>query len=184
MPLPEPPILAGKDDAVVSATCAAHGLTRAEFDALRAGAVAAKNVAYCPYSKFRVGAALLPLSPPPPPPPPATADADGGAAAVIIKGCNVENASYPVGVCAERVGLGAAAAQGITKFKALAVATDISPPASPCGMCRQAIREFCLGDMPIIMFDKNEDYVVMTVEEILPMSFGPDKLPPPGAPGT
>ncbi|KAJ4144913.1 hypothetical protein LMH87_003780 [Akanthomyces muscarius] len=176
MPLSEPPILAGKDDAVVSATCTAHGLSRAEFDALRAAAVEAKDVAYCPYSRFRVGAALLPLQ--------ALPAVHGGSAPVVIKGCNVENASYPVGMCAERVGFGAAAAQGITKFKALAVATDISPPASPCGMCRQAIREFCLSDMPIIMFDKNEDYVVLTVNEILPMSFGPDKLPPPGAPGT
>ncbi|KAJ6779665.1 hypothetical protein PWT90_02713 [Aphanocladium album] len=177
MPLAEPPILAGKDESVVAATCAAHGLTRAEFDALRAAAVEAKDVAYCPYSKFRVGAALLPLEEQH-----RKTTADGVPA--VIKGCNVENASYPVGMCAERVGLGAAAAMGVTKFKALAVATDISPPASPCGMCRQAIREFCLSDMPIIMFDKNEDYVVLTVNEVLPMSFGPDKLPPPGAPGT
>ncbi|EGX94026.1 mitochondrial ornithine carrier protein AmcA/Ort1, putative [Cordyceps militaris CM01] len=170
MPSSAPPLLSGKDAAVVSATCAAHGLTRAEFDALRDGAVAAKATAYCPYSKFRVGAALLPLG--------------AGAQAAVIPGCNVENASYPVGMCAERVGLGAAVAQGVTAFRALAVATDISPPASPCGMCRQAIREFCSSDMPIVMFDKNEDYVVLTVQEILPMSFGPDQLPPPGAPGT
>ncbi len=131
MPRPDPPILAGSDAAVVSATCAAHGLTRAEFDALRTAAVAAKEVAYCPYSRFRVGAALLPREPT------AAVSADG-TPPVVIKGCNVENASYPVGMCAERVGFGAAAAQGITTFKALAVATDISPPASPCGMCRQA----------------------------------------------
>ncbi|KAM3534605.1 hypothetical protein MY4038_002155 [Beauveria bassiana] len=180
-PLPSsPPLHAGSDAAVVAATCAAHGLSLSEFAALRSAAVAAKTVAYCPYSRFRVGAALLP------------ADADnsssssssGDGAPAVIKGCNVENASYPVGMCAERVGFGAAAAQGVTRFKALAVATDISPPASPCGMCRQAIREFCMSDMPIIMFDKNEDYVVLTVEEILPMSFGPDQLPPAGAPGT
>ncbi|OAA67550.1 Cytidine deaminase, homotetrameric [Cordyceps fumosorosea ARSEF 2679] len=170
MPQQPPPILDGKDDAVIAATCAAHRLSRADFDALRAGALAAKAAAYCPYSKFRVGAALLPAA--------------GEGAPGVVKGCNVENASYPVGMCAERVGLGAAAARGVRSFAGLAVATDISPPASPCGMCRQAIREFCLGDMPIIMFDKNEDFVVMTVEEILPMSFGPDQLPPPGAPGT
>ncbi|KAM3445462.1 hypothetical protein NHJ13734_000375 [Beauveria thailandica] len=175
-PIPSPPLHAGSD-AAVAATCAAHGLSPSEFAALRSAAVAAKAVAYCPYSRFRVGAALLP----------ADSSSSGGGEApppAVIKGCNVENASYPVGMCAERVGFGAAAAQGVTRFKALAVATDISPPASPCGMCRQAIREFCLSDMPIIMFDKNKDYVVLTVEEILPMSFGPDQLPPAGAPGT
>lgn len=135
MPRAEPPILSGKDDAVVAATCAAHGVTRAEFDALRTAAVAAKGVAYCPYSKFRVGAALLPLERRTVDATAATADAEGIS---VIKGCNVENASYPVGMCAERVGFGAAVAQGVTKFKALAVSTDISPPASPCGMCRQA----------------------------------------------
>ncbi|KAK8142684.1 hypothetical protein G3M48_008415 [Beauveria asiatica] len=175
---PSPPLHAGSDAAVVAATCAAHGLSPSEFAALRSAAVAAKAVAYCPYSRFRVGAALLPADSS------SSSSSSGGGEApppAVIKGCNVENASYPVGMCAERVGFGAAAAQGVTRFKALAVATDISPPASPCGMCRQAIREFCLSDMPIIMFDKNEDYVVLT---ILPMSFGPDQLPPAGAPGT
>ncbi|KAM3553270.1 hypothetical protein MY1884_006764 [Beauveria asiatica] len=184
-PIPSPPLHAGSDaaprgpdSADVPATCAAHGLSPSEFAALRSAAVAAKAVAYCPYSRFRVGAALLPAD--------SSSSSGGGEAPppAVIKGCNVENASYPVGMCAERVGFGAAAAQGVTRFKALAVATDISPPASPCGMCRQAIREFCLSDMPIIMFDKNEDYVVLTVEEILPMSFGPDQLPPAGASGT
>ncbi|PQK12280.1 hypothetical protein BB8028_0003g08970 [Beauveria bassiana] len=178
-PLPSPPLHASSDAAVVAATCAAHGLSLSEFAALRSAAVAAKNVAYCPYSRFRVGAALLPADNDN-----SSSSSSGDGAPAVIKGCNVENASYPVGMCAERVGFGAAAAQGVTRFKALAVATDISPPASPCGMCRQAIREFCMSDMPIIMFDKNEDYVVLTVEEILPMSFGPDQLPPAGAPGT
>lgn len=143
MPLSELPILAGKDDAIVAATCAEHGLSRAEFDALRAAAVAAKDVAYCPYSRFRVGAALLPLDAPALPA--AAAGQGGSGSPFVIKGCNVENASYPVGMCAERVGFGAAAAQGITQFKALAVATDITPPASPCGMCRQAyVFFYCL----------------------------------------
>ncbi|OAA50105.1 Cytidine deaminase, homotetrameric [Beauveria brongniartii RCEF 3172] len=180
-PLASPRLHAGSDAAVVAATCAAHGLSLSEFAALRSAAVAAKAVAYCPYSRFRVGAALLPADSSNSN---SNSNSSGEAPAAVIKGCNVENASYPVGMCAERVGFGAAAAQGVTRFKALAVATDISPPASPCGMCRQAIREFCMSDMPIIMFDKNEDYVVLTVEEILPMSFGPDQLPPAGAPGT
>jgi len=104
-----------------------------------------------PYSHFRVGAAVLTTS------------------GVCVQGANVENASYPVGTCAERVALGTAVVQvsrSITKpfkvsrldkkiaeyfgqgarrgdIRALAVSTDISPPASPCGMCRQFIREFC-----------------------------------------
>jgi cytidine deaminase len=56
---------------------------------------------------------------------------------VYVPGANVENASYPVGTCAERVAFGTAVTSGIKKFRAIAVATDISPPASPCGMCRQ-----------------------------------------------
>ncbi len=96
--------------------------------------------------------------------------------------------------------------EGHRNFKALAVATDISPPASPCGMCRQlyaspfssfhfssllhlplplfltrechvhSIREFCALDMPVVMFDKDGQYVVKTLEELLPMSFGPEDL--------
>jgi cytidine deaminase len=63
----------------------------------------------------------------------------------VIRGANVENAAYPVGTCAERTALGTAVVEGARRgdIRALAVATDISPPASPCGMCRQYIREFC-----------------------------------------
>ena len=104
----------------VSATCAAHGIPPAQLEQLRAAAVAAKATAYCPYSKFQVGAALL--------------GADGS----VTTGANVENASYPVGVCAERVALGTAVTErGVRAFKAVVVATNITPPASPCGMCRQ-----------------------------------------------
>ena len=85
-----------------------------------------------PYSLFRVGASLLLTS------------------GQIIRGANVENAAYPVGTCAERTALGTAVVEGARRgdIRALAVATDISPPASPCGMCRQYIREFCeVSDM-------------------------------------
>lgn len=87
-----------------------------------------------------------------------------------ISGVNVENAAYPVGVCAERCALATAAALGMRygAFKALAVATNTEPgsPASPCGMCRQFIREFCEPHMPVFMHDKNGDFVVMTVEQV------------------
>ena len=116
----QPEILSGSNPEHIAATCAAHNLTPAEFAQLSRQAAEAKAAAYCPYSRFRVGAAVL--------------AADGS----LIKGCNVENASYPVGTCAERVTLGRAVAEGYRDgFRALAVATDISPPASPCGMCRQ-----------------------------------------------
>jgi hypothetical protein len=62
------------------------------------------------------------------------------------------------------------------QIRALAVATDISPAASPCGMCRQFIREFCLPSLPIYMYDKNNTYTVKTIGELLPLSFGPNDL--------
>ncbi|OAQ72301.1 cytidine deaminase [Pochonia chlamydosporia 170] len=145
--------------ASIAETCQKHALTESQFTALRAKAVAAKETAYCPYSKFRVGAAVL------------------GADDSITTGANVENASYPVGTCAERVAFGKAVTEGgVRAFKAVAVATDVCPPASPCGMCRQFIREFCGLDVPVIMFDGEENFVVLTLEELLPMSFGPEKL--------
>lgn len=103
----------------VESTCKKYGLDTAEFAQLHKGSVAAKSTAYCPYSQFRVGAVIL--------------STDG----TYISGANVENASYPVGTCAERVAFGKAVTEGHKKFRAVAVATDISPPASPCGMCRQ-----------------------------------------------
>ena len=112
-------IHSGSDNAAIAATCASLGLTTGEFGELSRRAVAAKATAYCRYSQFRVGATLL--------------GADGS----FISGANVENASYPVGTCAERVALGTAVTSGVRDFRAIAVATDISPPASPCGMCRQ-----------------------------------------------
>ncbi|KKA30474.1 hypothetical protein TD95_000639 [Thielaviopsis punctulata] len=124
-------------------------LSAAEFDQLRTAASAAKAIAYCPYSKFRVGAALLAPS------------------GQIIKGGNVENASYPVTTCAERVAIATAVTTFEVKtFRAIAVATDISPPASPCGMCRQFIREFCDLKTPIIMFDKDEKFSYLRLEQV------------------
>ncbi|RDW83075.1 cysteine proteinase-3 [Coleophoma crateriformis] len=148
------------DSAHVAQTTSAYGITAEQFSTLRQRAVAAKSTAYCPYSKFRVGASLL---------------THEGA---YIDGANVENAAYPVGTCAERVAFGKAVTEGHKKFKAVAVATDISPPASPCGMCRQFIREFCELDTPIIMFDKDGKYVILKLEQLLPLSFGPESLQP------
>ncbi|KAI0457733.1 cytidine deaminase [Xylaria acuta] len=163
MPAPVPQTLSSADPTAVESTCREHDLTEAAFEELHTRCVGAKATAYCPYSQFRVGASLLSV--------------DG----VFFNGANVENASYPVGTCAERVAFGKAVTEGHRSIKAVAVATDVSPPASPCGMCRQFIREFCDLKTPIIMFDKDDNYVVMRLEELLPVSFGPEALPPPGS---
>lgn len=115
-----PEIISGSDHAAIALICKAHNLNETEFKELQHRAVAAKSAAYCPYSQFRVGATLL------------------CASGAYVSGVNVENASYPVGTCAERVAFATAVSEGHVKgFRAVAVATDISPPASPCGMCRQ-----------------------------------------------
>ncbi|PQE11551.1 cytidine deaminase protein [Rutstroemia sp. NJR-2017a WRK4] len=178
----QPTLLHSSNPSDVESACKPFGISTEQFSTLHSRCAAAKATAYCPYSRFRVGATIL---------------TEEGA---FVDGANVENASYPVGTCAERVAFGKAVTEGHKKFKAVAVATDISPPASPCGMCRQlvtledqlldtwanlcdvnSIREFCDLSMPIFMFDKNGDFVVMKLESLLPLSFGPEALPPPEA---
>ncbi|XP_067830385.1 cytidine deaminase-like [Heptranchias perlo] len=118
----------------------------------------AKKFAYCPYSKFPVGAALL------------TEDGQ------IFTGCNVENASYTVGICAERTAIHKAVSEGFRKFKAIAVASNVKDQfVAPCGACRQVMSEF--GTKWDVYLSKTDmSYKTMTVEELLPMSFGPEDL--------
>ncbi|KAI9709235.1 MAG: hypothetical protein M1820_003355 [Bogoriella megaspora] len=131
------------------------GLTVPELQILKSACFAAQERAYCPYSRFHVGCAILTkpnnlnsnVTPQPSPP-------------TIIEGANVENASYPVGTCAERVALGTAvASHGCRKgnFRAMAVVTDTP-------------------SMPIFMYSKSGEYEVMTVEQLLPMAFLPETL--------
>jgi cytidine deaminase len=129
-----------------------------------------------PYSLFRVGASLLLNS---------TISPSPNASSTyplshVLTGANVENAAYPVGTCAERVAMGSAVHLGYKSgsFKAVGVATDIEDFCSPCGMCRQFLREFLGLETPIFMFNKEGKFIVRTMGELLPLSFGPDVLPP------
>jgi cytidine deaminase len=111
--------------------------------------------AYCPYSRFPVGAALL---------------GDDGR---IHTGCNVENASYGLTVCAERAALFTAVAAGVRGFRAIAVAGGLAPGAYPCGACRQALAEFCAPGLPVYVaaLDRSETVSTTTLGALLPESF-------------
>ena len=118
----------------------------------------AKKNAYSPYSKFKVGAALL--------------CEDG----TIITGCNVENASYGLTICAERTAMVKAVSDGYTKFKAIAISSDMKNSVIvPCGACRQFLVEFGI-DWDVYMTKPDLSYEKMTTGELLPKSFVPDSL--------
>lgn len=115
--------------------------------------IEAQSRAYTPYSKFNVGALLV------------TADDE------YIYGANIENASYPATICAERSALVSAYSNNITKFKALVVVTDADDPASPCGICRQVMKELCDDDMPVYLTSKSGEVIKRTVDDLLPLGF-------------
>ena len=128
---------------------------------------AAREFAYTPYSGFKVGAALLVF--------------DDDNQPSIITGCNIENAAYSPGNCAERTAVFKAVSEGYRDFRAIVIIAGKDKIAdsytSPCGMCRQVLREFVKPeDFYVIMAKNTEDYKVMTLEELFPMSFGPDNL--------
>lgn len=128
------------------------------LDALLAAARAVRGRAYAPYSKFAVGAALL--------------DEQGR----IHAGCNVENAAYPQGLCAEAVALGQLVANGGRRVTAVVVVGDSARPITPCGACRQRLREFADDDLPILAADRAGVRARHTLGELLPASFGPEHL--------
>lgn len=126
----------------------------------------ARQTAYVPYSGFGVGAALL---------------AQNG---VIYQGCNIENASYTPTNCAERTAFFKAVSEGVREFTTIAIVGgkmsktqgtgEICPP---CGVCRQVMREFCNPQtFRVILAASEEDYRVFTLEELLPLGFGPENL--------
>jgi cytidine deaminase len=127
---------------------------------LEAAALAAMPRAYAPYSKFHVGAAIR---------------VDGE----MFTGVNVENASYPLSVCAERNAIAAAISAGKQHLEEVAVATYASPPAAPCGGCRQVLREFAADpdDVVITAINPQGERRAWTLGQLLPDSFTGDELP-------
>ena len=126
-------------------------------------AVMMRKRAYCPYSGFSVGAAVL--------------CGDGS----VYTGCNIENSSYPITICAERTAMAKAVSEGHTSFTAIAITGGKSEEPEgysyPCGACRQFMREFCDCDtFAVIVARSREDFRIFTLEELLPNSFGPESL--------
>ena len=133
------------------------------YDELSRIADEARENSYCIYSNFSVGAALL--------------TKDGR----VYKGCNIENASYPAGICAERTAFSKAISEGEREFSAIAIAGgprgEKPNDAYPCGICRQFMNEFVKGDeFDVIVVHNDMSYSVHKLSELLPYSFGPESL--------
>lgn len=116
-----------------------------------------RRFSYAPYSHFRVGAAL---------------ECEDGS---VYTGCNVENAAYGSSLCAERTALVKAVSEGRRRFVRLAVAGDSADYCWPCGACRQMLREFGT-DLEVLAANREGAYVAISLEELLPHSFGPETL--------
>jgi cytidine deaminase len=121
-------------------------------DALIAAALAARENAFAPYSKFRVGAAI---------------EDSGGR---IHTGCNVENSTYGLTVCAERVAVLKAISEGVRKFRRVAIAADTDALTPPCGACRQILWEFC-GDVEIVLVNLRGTTETHRLKDLFPKPF-------------
>lgn len=113
--------------------------------------------AYAPYSRFKVGAVLL------------------GESGRVYAGCNVENASYGLCLCAERSAVAQAVALGERRFRGIVIATQSEPPSPPCGLCRQTLVEFARR-LPVLLVSASGTRVRTSLDELLPMSFTQDNL--------
>ena len=116
-----------------------------------------RELAYTPYSNFKVGAAVVTKE------------------GTIYSGCNIENASYGLTICAERVAIFKAISEGERDFDFLVIVTDTQNPTTPCGACRQVMREFG-QTLEIIITNLKGDEKRMTLSQLLPDSFGPEDL--------
>jgi cytidine deaminase len=125
---------------------------------LVAAAAAAREYAYAPYSRIKIGAAVR---------------AEDGS---IHRGCNVENASYPEGLCAEAAAVAAMIASGARQIVAMAVVSEGAEPAPPCGGCRQRIAEFAGPATPIALATSAGARRTVTIGELLPLAFGTKHL--------
>jgi cytidine deaminase len=125
-------------------------------DGLVEAATRAQQQAYAPYSRYRVGAAV---------------EGEDGS---VFTGCNVENASYGLGMCAERVAIGAAVAAGVRRFRRVVVVSDSEPPAAPCGACRQVIFEFA-PDADVLAVGPRSSHR-WTMRDLLPAAFSGSQL--------
>lgn len=126
--------------------------TTIDWDSLYEAACTARDQSYSPYSRFKVGAALL------------TAEGD------VVVGCNVENRSYGLTICAERTALVQMVAGGQREVVAVAVVTETSPPATPCGMCRESLTEFA-GDIPVLTANLRGERKIYRLRELHPSPF-------------
>ena len=123
-----------------------------DHDELKNAAEKAADFSYAPYSQFHVGAAVL--------------SADGK----IFSGCNVENRSYGLTICAEQSAVTAAVSAGKKTFSAIAVfCRDSELPVPPCGACRQVLSEFCSSDVPVFFAGKEKIYEKTTIGELYPL---------------
>jgi len=127
-------------------------ILRAEYKELVKAALRAKRRAFAPYSRFRVGAALL---------------ASNGK---IYRGCNVELSTYPLTICAERTAIFKAISEGDRSFKAIAIVSDDPEYTPPCGACRQVLMELA-GNIDILMVNGSNRVKTMRLKELLPFAF-------------
>jgi len=121
-------------------------------------AIDAREKAYVPYSKFKVGAAI---------------EMEDG---TVFTGCNIENASYGATNCAERTAIFKAVSEGHSIIKKIAIVGDMATYTAPCGICRQVIAEFAAKDIEIVLIKNQDEYIVKTLEEILPGAFTKEDL--------
>ena len=135
-----------------SAPAAGPGLAE-----LRERAMSAMEKAYAPYSRFKVGAVLVGV--------------DGS----VYEACNVENAAFPAGTCAERAAISAAVAHGVRKFSKIVIASSADEPTPPCGMCRQALIEFA-PELEVVSVTRNGKEAHWRLSELLPQAFSPSSL--------